>query len=279
MLRFVLCADDFALSAGVSEAILRLLGQARLSAAGAMTNRANWRESAAHLKELAASADLGVHLNLTCGASLGLMSRFAPSGELPSLGAVLRGALSGHLPLPEIAEEFRRQVDAFARAMGREPDFLDGHQHVHAFPGIREALFAAVDALGLTRRIYIRDPADGFGAIASRRLGAAKALLIAGLAKGFAGRLAAIGISANIGFAGIGPFDPRRDYAADFARFLRAPGRRHLVMCHPGFVDPELLEADSVAATRPKEYEFLSGDALPELLARVDARIVQFREI
>jgi predicted glycoside hydrolase/deacetylase ChbG (UPF0249 family) len=162
--------------------------------------------------------------------------------------------------------------------MGREPDFLDGHQHVHAFPGIREALFAAVDALGLGQRIYIRDPADGFGAIASRRLGAAKALLIAGLAKGFAGRLAAIGISANIGFAGIGPFDPRRDYAADFARFLRAPGRRHLVMCHPGFVDPELLEADSVAATRPKEYEFLSGDALPELLARVDARIVRFRE-
>jgi predicted glycoside hydrolase/deacetylase ChbG (UPF0249 family) len=278
MLRFVLCADDFALSAGVSEAILRLLGQARLSAAGAMTNRANWRENAARLKELAASADLGVHLNLTCGASLGLMSRFAPSGELPSLGAVLRRALSGHLPLPEIAEEFRRQVDAFARAMGREPDFLDGHQHVHAFPGIREALFAAVDALGLGQRIYIRDPADGFGAIASRRLGAAKALLIAGLAKGFAGRLAAIGISANIGFAGIGPFDPRRDYAADFARFLRAPGRRHLVMCHPGFVDPELLEADSVAATRPKEYEFLSGDALPELLARVDARIVRFRE-
>jgi predicted glycoside hydrolase/deacetylase ChbG (UPF0249 family) len=278
MLRFILCADDFALSEGVGEAILRLLGQARLSATGAMTNRANWRESAARLREFSANADLGVHLNLTCGASLGLMSRLAPSGELPRLGAVLRGALLGRLPLAEIAEEFRRQIDAFTRAIGREPDFLDGHQHIHAFPGIRDALLAAVDALGLGRRIYIRDPADGFGAIASRRLGAAKALLIAGLAKGFAERLAAVGLAANIGFAGIGPFDPRRDYGADFPRFLRAPGRRHLVMCHPGFIDPELLDVDSVGATRPKEYEFLSGDAWPELLARLDARTVRFRE-
>jgi predicted glycoside hydrolase/deacetylase ChbG (UPF0249 family) len=278
MLRFILCADDFALSAGVSEAILRLLGQARLSATGAMTNRANWRESAARLKEFAASADLGVHLNLTCGAPLGVMSRFAPSGELPSFGRALRGALFGELPLPEIAEEFRRQIDAFAQPIGREPDFLDGHQHIHAFPGIRDALLAAVDTLGLARRIYIRDPADSFGAMASRRLGAAKALLIAGLAQGFGGRLATIGIAANMGFGGVGPFDPRRDYAKDFTRFLRAPGRRHLVMCHPGFIDDELRKADPVGATRPKEYEFLSSDALPELLARLDAGTVRFRE-
>ena len=58
MLSFVLCADDFAISAGVSEAILRLLRQGRLSATGAMTNRADWPRSARSLREFAGVADV-----------------------------------------------------------------------------------------------------------------------------------------------------------------------------------------------------------------------------
>jgi predicted glycoside hydrolase/deacetylase ChbG (UPF0249 family) len=279
MLSFVLCADDFAMSAGVSEAILRLLRQGRLSATGAMTNRADWPRSARSLREFAGVADLGVHLNLTCGSPLGAMPRFAPSGRLPELGKVLRAAIAGRLPLAEIAEEFRRQVDAFARETGREPDFLDGHQHVHAFPRIRAALLSAIGSLGLGPRLYVRDPADQAGAIASRGLSAGKALLIAALARGFGRALLPSGIPTNSGFAGIVPFDPRRDYAQDFARFLRAPGKRHLVMCHPGFVDEDLMAADPVGATRPREYEFLGSDAFPALLGRLGARIVRFRDI
>ncbi|MFI4995467.1 MAG: ChbG/HpnK family deacetylase [Hyphomicrobiales bacterium] len=279
MLRFVLCADDFALSVRVSEAILDLLRHGRLSAASAMSNRPNWQEAAPRLREFAGKADLGVHLNLTSGSSLGVMSSFAPTGELPPLGRVLRGALSGHPPLSEISDEFLRQIDAFARLIGREPDFLDGHQHVHAFPRIREALFKALDALGLARRIYVRDPADRLGAIATRRLCVGKALSISWLARGFGSELVARGIAANTGFAGIVPFDPRRDYAADFARFLRAPGKRHLVMCHPGFMDAEPREAGSIAATRPLEHEFLASEALPGLLARLDAATVRFRDL
>ncbi len=279
MLRFILCADDFAFSAGASEAILRLLRQGRLSATSVMTNRRDWLCSASRLREFAGATDLGVHLNLTSGAPLSVMSRLAPAGNLPNLQRVLRGSLSGALPLAEIAEEFRRQIDAFANPMGCEPDFLDGHQHVHGFPGIRDALFTALDALGLGRLLYVRDSADRVGAIAKRRLCAGKAFAITALARGFAEALAARGIPSNIGFAGISPFDPKRDYAADFAHFLQRPGARHLVMCHPGLPDPEPIEADPIAALRPGEHEFLSGDAFPALLARLDARVVRFREL
>jgi predicted glycoside hydrolase/deacetylase ChbG (UPF0249 family) len=279
MLRFVLCADDFALSAGVSAAILELLRERRISATSAMTNRKSWSETAADLRPFAGTADLGVHLNLTCGPSLGVMSRFAPSGELPPFGRVLRGALAGRLPLVEIGDEFRRQIDAFAHAMGREPDFLDGHQHVHAFPEVREALFAALDTLGLAKRLYVRDPADRLGAIVTRRLCAGKAMVIAGLAQGFAERLRARGIASNAGFAGVVPFDPRRDYAADFARFLAAPGERHLVMCHPGHIDDELKRADAVCATRPAEHGFLASEAFLDVLARHGAAPVRFHDL
>ena len=279
MLRFVLCADDFALSEGVSAAILALLRAGRVTATSAMTNRDNWPRAAPRLREFAGRADLGVHLNLTCGESLAVMSRFAPTGELPRLGRVLRGALFGRLPLAEIADEFRRQIDAYAAAMGREPDFVDGHQHVHAFPGVRDALFGALDGLGLARHLYLRDPADRPGAIARRRVGAGKALVIAGLARGFGDELRAQGLVANTGFAGIVRFNSRRDYAADFARFLTAPGERHLVMCHPGDIDDELKAADPVSETRPNEARFLRSDAFPELLARLDAAPSRFGEI
>jgi len=278
MLRFVLCADDFALTRGTSEAILALLRKGRLSATSAMTNGASWPDGARSLKELSGGADLGVHLNLTSGESLSVMSSFAPSGRLPSLGKVLRGALLGGLPLSEIADEFRRQIDAFAQATGREPDFLDGHQHVHVFPRIREALFEAVDSIGLARRIHVRDPADRPGAIAARRLCAGKALLIASLASGFGEALAERGVVTNDSFAGFSPFSPRRDYGRDFARYLRRPGKRHLVMCHPGLFEPGNA-ADAIAATRPKEHEFLVGDAFPAQLERHGAQVVRFREL
>jgi predicted glycoside hydrolase/deacetylase ChbG (UPF0249 family) len=243
-----------------------------------MTNRPSWVEAASPLKDFVGRADLGVHLNITCGASLGVMSRLAPSGELPTLGRVLRGAVLGGLPLAEIADEFRRQIDAFARNIGREPDFLDGHQHVHAFPRIRETMFATIGALGLARRLYVRDPADRIGAIADRRLGMGKAILIANLARGFASELENRGIARNVGFSGIVPFDPRRDYGADFERFLRNTGERQLVMCHPGFVDSELVAADAVAATRPREHAFLSGEGFTALLARNAAKLTRFRD-
>lgn len=279
MLRFVLCADDFALSEGVSAAILALLREGRITATSAMTNRENWSRAAPRLREFVGRADLGVHLNLTCGNSLAVMSRFAPTGELPPFGRVFRGALLGRLPLAEIADEFRRQIDAFAAAMGREPDFLDGHQHVHAFPGVRDALFRALDGLGLAQHLYVRDPADHPGAILRRRVGGDKALVLAALARGFGEKLRARGIATNLGFSGIIPFDPRRDYAADFARFLTAPGKRHLVMCHPGEIDDELKAADPVVETRPKEARFLRSDAFPELLARLDAAPARFGDI
>ncbi|MFI5015080.1 MAG: ChbG/HpnK family deacetylase [Hyphomicrobiales bacterium] len=279
MLRFVLCADDFALNEGVSGAILDLLRRNRISATSAMTNRENWLAAAPRLRQFGGAVDLGVHLNLTCGSPLGVMSSFAPSGELPALGRVLRWALWGRLPTAEISDEFQRQIDAFARAMGREPDFLDGHQHVHAFPGIREALYAALSALGLARRLYVRDPADRFRAIAARRLCAGKAMVIARLARGFGDALQARAIAANAGFAGIVPFNPRRDYAADFACFLRSPGERHLVMCHPGYVDGGPDARDPVGATRPKEHGFFASDAFPALLRSRDAAPSRFRDL
>lgn len=260
---FVLCADDFALTDGVSRSILTLLESGRLTAAGAMTNRPHWRRLAREFAAHGAHADLGLHLNLTCAAPLGRMPQLAAGGELPPLGHVARGALASATIRREIAAEIARQLDAFEGATGVAPAFLDGHQHVHVLPGVRAAVLAILQARYKPGSVYLRDPSDSLRSIRARAVGARKALVIAGLARGLGAAASRRGIPVNRGFSGVSPFDPGRDFSADLARFLIAPGPAHLVMCHPGFVDAELEALDPVIATRPIEHAALAEFSPP----------------
>ncbi|PZN95586.1 MAG: hypothetical protein DCF30_18705, partial [Hyphomicrobiales bacterium] len=159
----------------------------------------------------------------------------------------------------EIAAEIARQLDAFEDRLGRAPDFIDGHQHVHVLPGVRRAVLDAVAVRYPAGSVYLRDPADSAASIQARGVAVGKALTISALALGL--RVAALrrGIPVNRGFSGVAPFDPERDFGADLARFLLRPGPEHLVMCHPGFVDDELARLDPVIETRPIEHAALAA--------------------
>jgi chitin disaccharide deacetylase len=274
MTRFVLCADDFAMTPGVSRAIVELAAAGRLSATGAMTNRPHWRTWAPEIAAHAATIDIGVHLNLTCAAPLGQMKLLAPGGEFPALSQIIKAALLSEAARAEISAEIARQLDAFAEVMARAPDFVDGHQHVHAMPGVRGLVLAELARRYPEQKPYLRDCADSVAAIRSRGVAVRKALTISGLASGFAMQAHAAGFATNKGFAGVSPFDPARDFADDMARFLLRPGPRHLVMCHPGHVDDELRRLDPVVVTRP-----LEGKALLEMRLPPDCEIARFREI
>lgn len=256
---FILCADDFALTDGVSRAILDLFERGKLTATGAMTNRPHWRRLAPELAVFAGEADLGLHLNLTCAAPLSAMPRLAPGGALPKLKEVARAASMSPAARAEIATEIACQLDAFEDALGRRPDFVDGHQHVHVLPGVRRALLDVLARRYPAGALYVRDPADRLAAIRARGVAVGKALVIAGLATGFRSAALKRGLRVNRGFSGVAPFDPQRDFAADLARFLIAPGPCHLVMCHPGFVDDELATLDPVVASRPVEHAAIAA--------------------
>ena len=59
----VLCADDYALHAGVTEAVLYLARAGRLSATSAMVLSPRWADDAAPLRELRGQVDVGLHLD------------------------------------------------------------------------------------------------------------------------------------------------------------------------------------------------------------------------
>lgn len=270
---FVLCADDYGLSPAVSAGIRQALAARRINATGAMTNLPDWPNAAPLLTPYLGHAQIGVHLNLTLGAPLASAPNLAPQGKLPGIGFYLRQRNLPQAMAGEVAAEIARQFDSFESAMGRTPDFVDGHQHVHALRPVRGLLLAEMERRGWEGRVWLRDSADKPSRILARGVETKKALLLAWFAHGFAKAARSRGFAVNEGFAGFSAFNPARDYASDFARYLRAPGPRHLVMCHPGRVDDALSALDPVTITREQELDFLLGDAFPDLLARAGASL------
>ena len=260
----LLNADDFAMTNGISRAIVELAEAGRLSGASAMTNSAHWPAHATWLARVRGEIAAGLHLNLTLGAPLSAMPSFAPGHRFPGVGQVTALALRGAIPRAEVAGEIDRQLVAFENEMGFPPDHIDGHQHTHALPGIRDALFEVLAQRyrpGRPRPL-LRNPSDWPTRIFQRKRGVAKAMTLAWLSRGFAGAAQAAGFACNDGFGGATDFAASA-VAGDFAAAYAMPGARHMVMCHPGFVDDELIRLDPVTDRRQREFEVLMRGDFP----------------
>ena len=263
-----ICADDYGLTQAVTGGILEAIEAGRLHATGAMTTRPYWRVAARDLASLGEGVEAGLHLDLTLGPALTGLKSLTRNGRLPSILQMIRMAHAGQLPEAELRAEIGAQIDAFGSYFGRAPAFIDGHQHVHMLPGIRDWLLDEATKRGLAGKIWMRDSADRMSRILTRGVEVPKAMTVALAGRGFGERARASGFVTNEGFAGFSAFNPRRDYAADFARFLAAPGARHLIMCHPGRVDAELERLDPATYSREQELEFLLSDRFADVLAR-----------
>lgn len=263
----VLCADDYGISPGVSRGIRALATARRLSATSCMTVFPEWRDEASRLGDLVDRIDVGLHITLTDQAPLGPMPRLAPGGRLPSLGELVRRAHLRRLDRAEVAGEIARQLDAFEAALGRPPAFLDGHQHVHVLPVIRDAVLALFEGRLDRRTTWLRSCVDPTDRILRRRVDAPRALVIAGLSRPLHRAALRAGIAVNRGFAGVTSFRADRSVETDFAAYLGTGGTRPLVMCHPGEPDAVLAGRDPILAPRAAELAYLAGDRFTELLA------------
>jgi predicted glycoside hydrolase/deacetylase ChbG (UPF0249 family) len=264
--RVVLCADDFALTEGVSRGILELARRGLISATNVMSNMEGWPALAADLKGVKDRIGVGLHLNLTTGAPLGPMPGIAPERRLPALKHLMLAAFRHRLDAGELREEIERQVTAFERCFGAPPDFVDGHQHVHVLPVVRSALIGVLAARGYAGRLWLRDPSDGLLPIARRGIQIEKALVVRALSAGFRQAARRAGFATNEGFSGFSPLDSATPAESVFQAAFRDFGPRPVVMCHPGYVDDALMGLDPAIESRSSELAYLGSDAFRTLL-------------
>ena len=262
-----LCADDYGLSPSVNAGIRALIARGRLNATSVMVAAPHLGDDEAPALELLNAGEkhaaIGLHVTLT--APFKPMSEgFAPvcgGGFLP-LAELMRSAIARRLQPELLVIEIATQLRAFLEIFGRLPDFIDGHQHVHLFPQVRDAFLKVVAETAPDAWVRQCGRTNSF-----RGLHDHKALVLDILSVRFRRKAARLGIATNPGFAGTYTFKPKANFSKIFPRFLTGLPDGGLVMCHPGFVDAELKLLDSLTTLREHEFAYFSSDSFPQVLA------------
>lgn len=252
MRRIQICADDYGFDDGISQAILDLIDAGRLSASSCMVLSPAWVRWAPALRERTARADVGLHLDV---------NEFAPYAPGRSLSGWIVAAYTGQLRFAECKAWVDAQLDAFEAQMGRGPTYVDGHQHVHQLPVLRDALMVALrERYGWACAVRITR---------SRPWRGLKASIIGGL--GSAALQAAAyraAIRFNTDFAGVYPFDDSVPYEQRVNRWLDSLPDGGLLMTHPGRMEGLGERPDPIRAARQRELDFWRSEAAGQLLAQ-----------
>lgn len=254
--RLVLCADDYALNAPVSEGIVHLIRAQRLSATSVMVLSPRWPSDVAALRECRDLADVGLHLDWT--------SDFAQqAGHGRSLAAVMWQSLRGAWQPEAVRAVIERQLDAFEQHWQAAPDHVDGHQHVQQFPGLRDVLLSVLQRRygAHTARPWLRVSQVAQTDVKSRIISWMGAAALLQWAQQQRWPIAAPLLGAY-GFDG-----DMASYAARMQTWLQSlpTAAAHspipLLMCHPAtHAQPD----DAIGAARAREYAYLLS---PDFLA------------
>jgi predicted glycoside hydrolase/deacetylase ChbG (UPF0249 family) len=181
------------------------------------------------------------------------------------LPLIVGAAFIGELDELALRDEVRRQLDAFEHALGRGPSHVDGHQHVHQLPQVRDAVVAALFERG-GRLPWLRNTRRAAG---ERGL---KPWLIEHLGGAGLRRLAqTAGFPQNAHLLGVYDFDAKPAvYETHIKRWLGALQPADLLMCH---VSKPCDAADPILAARQNEHRVISSAWFTEQLDERGLRI------
>lgn len=187
--RLIVNADDFGASVAVNAGVERACREGVVTSASLMAGGAAFDDAVARLDELP-QLGVGVHLTLAVGRAVlapeAAPTLVGPEGALPrSPAAFARRFLSGGISLADVRAELDAQI-AKVFAAGVRVTHLDGHQHLHNFPGVAPVVIELADRFGvravrfcrcrlwppgrrwLARQLALRLCAEAFGRMARR---------------------------------------------------------------------------------------------------------------
>ena len=253
------CADDFGLTPAISRGISALAQLGRLTAVSCLTSAEHWSASAPMLAELPRAVDRGLHFNLTEGEPLSSELRSHWS-RFPSLASLMAAAFLARLPLHAIKCEWQAQWQRFVDANGGAPGFVDGHQHVHHLPGVRDIVLEAASAqagLAVRNTGHVIGPGNPLKRFLIERTGGAR----------LQQRLVQLGIPHNAALIGAYDFQPG-GYRARMRRWLaELPLEGSLLFCHPAADATGATVVDAIAPARLREAAYFASAAFTEDLS------------
>ncbi|MGH9619030.1 MAG: carbohydrate deacetylase [Bryobacteraceae bacterium] len=243
MKRLLINADDFGFTSDVNAGIVHAHREGILPSATLMATGDAF-EDAVHLARANPSLDIGCHLVLVQGRSL-ITGRPFPDGPQGLIPLLLKRRL-------DVEAELRAQLEKMIAA-GIRPTHLDAHKHTHLLPGV----FRAVVRLAREFRVpFVRVP---FARRYYRRIALRQ------------------GVYTTDHFFGFGLTGSLTEQT--LATLLRRlPSGVTELMCHPGYLGPELKQAQTrLKESRLRELEALTSPRIRALIADLGIELASFR--
>ncbi len=283
----ILNADDFGLTLGVNEGIIRAHREGILTSTTLMANAPAFDDAVRRARE-APSLGVGVHLVLIGGHSIAppeeVASLVDDKGLLPrSLPSFVARVTAGAIRTEHIETELRAQIEK-VRAVGINPTHVDSHKHTHAHPRVMKSVARAAQACGITR---IRNPferlRDSWNSTGAQRSAAMSQLIGATAARVASRSFDAVchryGLRTPDRFLGLA-----RTGSID-ASVLRglidmlSDGTTE-IMLHPGVCDSALAQTRSrLQMHRERELQALVAPEVKEIIAKRGIRLITYRGV
>lgn len=210
--RIILNGDDFGFTGGVNRGIIESLENGILTSTSVMVNRPSAKE-ARELSKIK-NISVGLHLDLTEENPLQRWSKILYILTWPE---------------QKIRDAFKQQIDEFVNIVGRLPDHIDSHHHIHWITGFRSVVLE----FSKQNNIPVR-------------------CVDAKFQMGFYGRSLSHWNDPN----GVSP-----------ERLIKViknlPAGVHEIMCHPGYVDEDLIKTKSLYLNqRENEVDALTNSVV-----------------
>lgn len=287
MKQVILNADDFGLTRGVNEGIIRAHREGILTSATLMANGPAFDDAIERAK---ANPKLGIGCHLVLSGGLAVAPRemipslAGPDGALPeSLAALVVRVTSGRLEPGDMETELRAQIEKI-RAAGVEPSHVDTHKHTHTHPRIMNVVGRVARAYGISRiRNPVEDLRDSWRMTRSdglaRLLDLAAACAVCSVGFQFRALSRRYGLLSPDHFLGLAATG--RLNAAALARLMGAlPEGRTEIMLHPGIWDPELEKVGSrLQRQRETEMEALLAPEVGRVVKERNIRLITYHEL
>ena len=134
------------------------------------------------------------------------------------------------------------------------PDFIDGHQHIHQLPVIRDVLLSVC----ANSHVFFRSTSHGWSDVLSLDAFPKRQLITLLGGATFHKRLKQQNLARNSSFSGIYNFSNAANYRYYFKRFLMHSQDDGLIMCHPG--NPSSDVHDPLRFCRHHELNYFMSD-------------------
>jgi hopanoid biosynthesis associated protein HpnK len=285
--RLILNADDFGLTAGVNEGIVRAHREGILTSATIMANGAAFEDA---VEKARSNPRLGVgcHIVLLGGNPVAPLEQI-PSlvnaqGRLPeSLPAFVARLSARMVKMNDLEAEIRAQILKVRKA-GIEPTHVDTHKHAHVHPRVMEALARVAQEQGIHRvRKPVENIRDSWNGSSGKARGLSKQHLAASLVTTAGRQFRSIsrkyGLRSPDHFLGLAMTGKLGPEALRRMIGMVAEGETE-IMLHPGICDDQLRGTGSrLLEQREAELAGLLDAGVRSTVEEREIRLISYREL